>query len=531
MDCISLASLPHAAEKPSSAMADTERHPFLHGLNKHRGAPPTVVVIFGASGDLTARRLIPAVYNLGFDNLLPADFHLVGFGRKPISNDEFRGLASEAIKEFSRRDLNPDVWARLASRTSYVAGGYDEKAAFDRLAAQIDELEKQLGRDVQRLFYISTPPSVFAPIVLNLGASGLAAKHLGEPQHSKVIIEKPFGRDLASARALNETIRSVFEEHQVYRIDHYLGKETVQDLLVQRFANAIFEPLWNRNFIDSVQITVAEEVGVGTRAGYYEQAGCLRDMIQNHTMQLLALAAMEPPVTLDAESIRDEKVKLLKAIQPLAPGPGGDTARAQYAAGMIAGKAVKGYLEEEGINPQSRTETYAALRLSINNWRWQGVPFYLRSGKCMARRVCEFAVNFKCPPGTLFAEGGRFDLAANTLAFQIQPDEGLSLILNTKVPGLETRTQPVKMSFRYATTFGSNTPEAYERLVLDAMIGDGTLFIRGDEALASWKLCTPVLEAWAAAGREGMDSYAAGSWGPASADALLANSHHEWRQP
>jgi len=280
-----------------------------------------------------------------------------------------------------------------------------------------------------------------------------------------------------------------------------------------------------------VQITVAEEVGVGTRGGYYEQAGCLRDMIQNHTMQLLALTAMEPPVTLDAEAIRDEKVKLLKAIQPLALGPGGDTARAQYAAGMMGGKAVKGYLEEEGINPQSRTETYAALRLSINNWRWQGVPFYLRSGKCMARRVSEIAINFRCPPGTLFAEGGRFDLAANTLSFQIQPDEGLSLILNTKVPGLETRTQPVKMNFRYATTFGSNTPEAYERLVLDAMIGDGTLFIRGDEALASWKLCTPVLEAWTAAGREGMDSYAAGSWGPASADVLLAKNDHVWRQP
>ena len=368
-------------------------------------------------------------------------------------------------------------------------------------------------------------------ILLNLGASGLAAKHLGHPHHSKVIIEKPFGKDLASARALNETIRSVFEEHQVYRIDHYLGKETVQDLLVQRFANAIFEPLWNRNFIDSVQITVAEEVGVGTRGGYYEQAGCLRDMIQNHTMQLLALTAMEPPVALDAESIRDEKVKLLKAISPLALGPGGDTARAQYAAGMIGGKPVRGYLNEDGIAPQSGTETYAAFRLSINNWRWQGVTFYLRSGKCLARRVSEIAINFKCPPGTLFAEGNRFDLAANTLSFQIQPDEGLSLILNTKVPGLETRTQPVKMNFRYATTFGSNTAEAYERLVLDAMVGDGTLFIRGDEALASWKLCTPVLEAWAAAGRDGMDSYAAGSWGPPSSDALLAKNNHIWRQP
>src|SRR5690606_20083566 len=277
----------------------------------------------------------------------------------------------------------------------------------------------------------------------------------GQPHHAKVIIEKPFGHDLDTALELNATIRSVFEEHQVYRIDHYLGKETVQDLLVQRFANAIFEPLWNRNYIDSVQITVAEEVGVGSRGGYYEQSGCLRDMIQNHTMQLVALTAMEPPVSLDAEAIRDEKVKLLRAIQPLQLGPQGDVARAQYAPGMIGGKPVPGYLQEDGIAENSGTETYAAIRLAINNWRWQGVPFYLRSGKRMARRVTEIAVQLKRPPGTLFAGGG-FDLAPNTLSFQIQPDEGLSLILNGKVPGLETRTQPVKMNFRYSTTFGSN---------------------------------------------------------------------------
>ena len=510
-------------------MADDPRHPFLHGLSKHRGSPPTVIVIFGASGDLTARKLIPAIYNLAHDGLLPADFYLIGFGRKAIPDEEFQKIAADAIKEFSRREMSADVWARLAPRTLYVSGGYDEPEAYGRLSQRIVGLEKDIGQPLQSLFYISTPPTVFAPIIQNLGVSGLAARHLRLPQQSKVIIEKPFGRDLASAQALNHELTTVFAEEQVFRIDHYLGKETVQDLLVQRFANSIFEPLWNRNYIDHVQITVAEEVGVGSRAGYYEQSGCLRDMIQNHTMQLLALTAMEPPVSFDPQSLRDEKVKLLKAIQPVRlDGDQPDVARAQYAAGMVAGKAVPGYLSEKDIAPQSATESYAAIRLSINNWRWQGVPFYLRSGKRLARRVSEIAIRFKRAPGNLFAE---HNLAPNTLAFQIQPDEGLSLILNAKVPGLETRTQPVKMNFRYATTFGSNTPEAYERLVLDAMIGDGTLFIRGDETERSWQLITPILEHWAAQGRTGMDSYVAGSWGPASAAALLAANGHVWREP
>lgn len=513
-------------------MAEPERHPFLQGLSKHRGAPPTIVVIFGASGDLTARKLIPAVYNLACDNLLPADFFLVGFGRTPIPDEEFRGHCAKAIADFSRRELKPEIWNRVAANTSYVAGGYDERAAFDRLSDHLGAIERKFGRQTQALFYISTPPSVFEPILRNLGAGGLAGRRAGGDLPAKVIIEKPFGHDLESARKLNGIIRSVFDESEIYRIDHYLGKETVQDLLVQRFSNAIFEPLWNRNFIDCVQISVAEDVGVGTRGGYYEQSGCLRDMIQNHTMQLLALTAMEPPVSLDAEAVRDEKVKVLQAIRPLSLGEGGDAARAQYSAGLTAGKPVPGYLQEKGISPDSATETYAAIRLSIDNWRWQGVPFYLRSGKRLARRVSEIAVQFKRPPGTLFAaSNGRFDLAANTLSFQIQPDEGLSLVLNGKIPGLETRTQPVKMSFRYATTFGSNTPEAYERLVLDAMIGDSTLFIRGDETEASWGLYTPILEHWREQGRTGMESYAAGSWGPAGADALLAVRGHLWRQP
>jgi len=515
-------------------MADEERHPFLHGLSKHRGSPPTVVVIFGASGDLTARKLIPAIYNLAHDGLLPADFYLIGFGRKAIPDAEFQKMAAGAIKEFSRREPSAEVWDRLAARTLYVNGGYDEKAAFDRLGQRITGLEKEIGQPLQTLFYISTPPTVFAPIIQNLGASGLAARYLRQPNQSKVIIEKPFGRDLASAQALNRELTAVFEESQVFRIDHYLGKETVQDLLVQRFANSIFEPIWNRNFIDHVQITVAEQVGVESRAGYYEQSGCLRDMIQNHAMQLLALTAMEPPVSMDAESVRDEKVKVLKAIHPLRlhnEDRLSDVARAQYGEGLIGGKPVKGYLQEKDVSPTSATETYAALRFSINNWRWQGVPFYLRSGKHLARRVSEIAIRFKRAPGSLFAESERYQIAPNTLAFQIQPDEGLSLILNAKIPGLETRTQPVKMNFKYATTFGSNTPEAYERLVLDAMIGDGTLFIRGDETERSWQLITPIHEYWAEQGRKGLDTYVSGSWGPKSADELLAANGHSWREP
>ncbi len=511
--------------------ASEPRHPFLQGLSKHRGAPPTVVVIFGASGDLTARKLVPAIFNLGIDNLLPGDFHLIGFGRKPIEDEKFRSLLDEAIGEFSRRPLDGEVWGRVRRHISYQSGGYDELAAFKVMAEKIDALERELGRDLQRVFYISTPPSVFEPVIQNLGKSGLADKHQGTKLGSKVIIEKPFGHDLESARHLNATLQSVFSEPQIYRIDHYLGKETVQDLLVQRFANSIFEPMWNRQHVESVQITVAEELGVGSRGGYYDQSGALRDMIQNHTMQLVALTAMEPPVSLDPESIRDEKVKVLKAIQPLNPDPEkGDVVRARYADGLFQGAKVPGYLEEAGIPADSSTETYAALKLSINNWRWKGVPFYIRSGKRMARRASEIAVQFRRPPGILFSEGSKYDVAPNTMVISIQPDEGVTLVLNSKVPGLETRTQPVKMHFRYATTYGSNTPEAYERLILDAIVGDSTLFIRGDETEASWRLCTPLLEDWNKRGNEGLASYAAGSWGPPEAERLLAENGHLWRR-
>ncbi|MDQ8202384.1 glucose-6-phosphate dehydrogenase [Pelagicoccus sp. SDUM812003] len=513
-------------------MSKESRHPFLQGLSKHRGVQPTIITIFGASGDLCARKLVPAIYNLAVDNLLPADFYLIGYGRKPIPDEEFREVASDAISKFSRRSLNKEIWERIEKNTFYCSGGYDEAEAFQKLSDKIASIEKDAGREMQSVCYISTPPSVFEPIIKNLGEAGLATKYQSSDKHTKVVIEKPFGKDLESARNLNRVIQGVFQERQVYRIDHYLGKETVQDLLVQRFANSIFEPLWNRNYVDNVQITVGESLGVGTRGGYYEQSGATRDMIQNHTMQLLALTAMEAPASLDAESIRDEKVKLLKAIKPLRLGySDSDVVRAQYGEGLIAGEKVPGYRQEEGVSPKSETETYAALRLTINNWRWQGVPFYLRSGKRMARRVTEIAIQFKRPPSSLFSENEMFNLANNALVFQIQPDEGSTILLNGKIPGLQTRTQPVKMHFRYSTTFGSNTPEAYERLVLDAMIGDGTLFIRGDETEASWNLITPLHDFWKSEGQRGIETYAAGSWGPNASDRMLWQNNHEWRRP
>ena len=519
----------HGADNMEEA---EQRHPFLEGLSRHRGAPPTLLVIFGASGDLTARKLVPALFNLAMDSLLPADFRFVGFGRKDIPEEQFRKDAREAINEYSRRPLDEGVWKDVEGGLHYHQGSYDDPEAFTALAKRIAEMEKEAGHGLQLVFYISTPPGVFAPIVENLGGCGLARHEVKGQPAAKVIIEKPFGHDLASAQGLNEVIGRNFDESQVYRIDHYLGKETVQNLLVARFANAIFEPIWNREYVDSVQITVAESVGVEGRGGYYDESGALRDMIQNHTMQLLSLIAMEPPVSLAPEAIRDEKVKVLKAVQPLVlhPPEQGDVVRARYKEGLMEGKRVPGYLQEGGIPKDSTTETYAALRLYINNWRWQGVPFYLRSGKRLPRRVSEIAIQFKRPPGILFTGSRRFDVEQNTLVIQVQPDEGMTLLTNSKVPGLETRTQPVKMHFRYATTFGSNTPEAYERLILDAIVGDSTLFIRGDETEASWRLVTPVLEAWREHGQRGLADYAAGSWGPLESERLLWASGHEWRK-
>ena len=504
-------------------------HSHSDTLSANASTPPTILVIFGASGDLTARKLAPAIFNLCKDGLLPETCHLIGYGRTEMSDDSFKDYLKESLKSHSRRQIGEETWGRLSANLSFHAGPYDDLESFRKLEEKISAIEMQLGQKAQYLFYVSTPPGVFMSILENLGTSGLAKRHQGENTASKVIIEKPFGKDLASARELNEVINRRFREEQVFRIDHYLGKETVQSLLVQRFANSIFEPVWNRNYVSSVQITVSEDLGVGSRGGYYDRSGALRDMIQNHVMQLLALTAMEPPSSLDPEAIRDEKVKALKALKPIpldtdAP----EIVRGVYAEGLVGGKRANGYLEEQGIPEDSTTETYTALRLSLDNWRWKGVPFYIRSGKRLAMKASEIVVQFSRPPAILFGQDQRFRVSPNLLVIRIQPNEGITLYLNSKTPGLETKLQPIKLAFGYETTFGSNTPEAYERLILDALKGDGTLFIRGDEAETSWGLLSPVLDFWDSQGKTGLETYSAGTWGPLAADKLLLTGGHEW---
>jgi glucose-6-phosphate 1-dehydrogenase len=495
----------------------------------NRKTPPTIIIIFGASGDLTARKLAPAIFNLSKDGLLPKRCFLIGYGRSEMSDENFKKEIKDALDAHSRRKIESSTWESLEKNITFHAGAYDDLTSFINLGKKITKIEEKIDCKAQCLFYVSTPPGVFMPILENLGESGLAKKHRGSETASKVIIEKPFGRDLRSAHELNLVINRRFDEAQVFRIDHYLGKETVQSLLVQRFANSIFEPVWNRNYVSSVQITVSEDIGVGSRGGYYDKSGALRDMIQNHVMQLLALTAMEPPSSLDPESIRDEKVKALQALKPLViEGDNPEAVRASYGAGLVGGLPAKAYIDEEGIPNHSGTETYAALRLYLDNWRWKGVPFYLRSGKRLAMKASEIVVQFTRPPAILFGQDSRLKVSPNLLVIRIQPNEGVTLYLNSKTPGLETKLQPIKLAFGYETTFGSDTPEAYERLILDALNGDGTLFIRGDEAEMSWGLLTPVLDYWSSQGKNGLETYASGTWGPLAADKLLLASGHEW---
>ncbi|MFZ5444884.1 MAG: glucose-6-phosphate dehydrogenase [Myxococcota bacterium] len=512
-------------------MASAEQNPLRAGLVDERLPEPCSVVIFGASGDLTKRKLVPALYTLFTERALPPAFAIVGFARKPMSDEQFRAEMREACQAFARhRPLDPASWDEFAQGLFYQPGDYDDAASYQALEARLAALDASRGTDGNRVFYLSTPPSNFPVIVGRLGSAGLVGRD-GRKPFRRVIIEKPFGTDLASARQLNREVLSVLDEASTYRIDHYLGKETVQNLMVLRFANGLFEPLWNNRYVDHVQITGAEAIGIEGRGGYFEQAGILRDMVQNHLFQVLAITAMEPPVSTSADDLRDEKVKVLKALRPIPDGRVDEfVVRGQYRAGTIAGRRQIGYQDEAGVTKGSRRETYVALKLFIDNWRWAGVPFYLRSAKAMPKKVTEVALVFREAPLRLFGERASQGQSPNVLAIRIQPDEGVSLRFGAKVPGNTMDIQPVNMEFRYGTSFGSEPPEAYERLLLDCMLGDQALFTRGDEVEASWKWISRVHAAWDASSAD-VESYEAGTWGPAEADRLLLRGGHHWRRP
>jgi glucose-6-phosphate 1-dehydrogenase len=501
-------------------MAAVDDNPLVEGLER-LPVGPTTLTIFGATGDLARRKLLPALYNLAHEGALPERFNLIGIARSEQSHDDYRAEAREAIEQFSRRPPDPTVLEALLANVRYLPGSFDDDSVYERLSACIDEFDTENDTPLNRAFYLATAPSFFPVIVEELGEHELA-EH--PDVDVRVIIEKPFGTTGAEARELNRVVLSVFAESQVFRIDHYLGKETVQNVLALRFANGLFEPLWNRNYIDRVEITAAEEVGVGTRAGYYDSAGALRDLVQNHMLQLLCLLCMEPPVSFSADEVRDEKVKVLHAIHPPPPEA---TVRAQYTAGVVGGEEVPGYLEEDGVPPDSQTETYAGLRLEVDNWRWNGVPFYLRTGKRLARKVTEIAVILKPVPHLAFEQAGSLGVQPNQLILHVQPNEGVSLSLGAKIPGTRMRIRPVQMEFLYGTAFMSQSPEAYERLILDAMRGDATLFTRNDEVEAQWRIIDPVLDAWREADPP-MVTYAAGSQGPEDAHRLLEGDD-TWR--
>lgn len=485
------------------------------------------LVIFGASGDLTRRKLIPAVWSLYAGRTLPEPFTVIAVSRTQMTDDEFRTRMREAVAEFARvQPPSALVWNRFAAALYYVPGDPGDPALYRKLAQVLEEREQQRGGPANRLFYCATPPSLYDDIVAHLGDSGFAREERG---WTRIVVEKPFGRDLASARALNQQLAAVFREDQIYRIDHYLGKETVQNILVFRFANGIFEPVWNRNHVAQVQITVAESLGVETRAAYFEEAGALRDMMQNHLLQLLCLIAMEPPITFDAAPVRDEKNKVLQAIRPIDPESVDTVAlRAQYTSGFVGGKPVPGYREEKGVAPDSQTETYAALRLLVDNWRWAGVPFYLRTGKRMAKRVSEIGIRFKRTPHMIFRRSPA-GVEGNELVIRIQPDEGIALRVAAKTPGPDLKLGPVTLDFRYGDVFGGHPPDAYERLLLDAIHGDATLYARGDWVEQAWAILEPVLSVWAR-GRSPLLTYEAGTWGPPEADALIEGDGG-WRRP
>jgi glucose-6-phosphate 1-dehydrogenase len=494
---------------------------------------PFTLVIFGASGDLTARKLIPALWSLFASRTLPEPFAIVCTARTAMTDEAFQTRMHAAVQEFARLKVPSDgVWQRFASNVHYVSGDPRGVELYSKLGERLRALEQARGGAANRLFYLATPPSLYEAVVENLGGSGLgerATVPVGGGW-TRIVVEKPFGRDLASAQTLNRTLSAVFSEEQIYRIDHYLGKETVQNILVFRFANGIFEPLWNRNHVAEVQITVAEELGVESRGSYYEEAGALRDMVQNHLLQLLCLVAMEAPVTFDAVPVREEKSKVMQAIRPVDPAIVDEVAlRAQYGPGFLGGKPVPGYRQEPGVKPDSITETYAALRVRVDNWRWAGVPFLLRTGKRLARRTSEIAIRFHRTPHMIFRRG-QTGVEANTLAIRLQPDEGIALTVAAKTPGPDLKLAPVMLDFHYGEVFGAEPPEAYERLLLDVIHGDATLYARGDWVEQAWAFLEPVLEAWGRCPAT-LPTYEAGTWGPLEADAFIARDDGVWRQP
>lgn len=509
-----------------------EPNPLAVSTRMEKIPDPCVMVIFGASGDLTKRKLIPAIFDLARQGLLPSGFTIVGVGRTAMDHESFRGYMREAMKEFgSLRDSEATLWDTFARGLHYIPVDSSVAAEFEMLKTELHAIDDGRRAGSNFLFYLATPPSLYSPIVKHLGSSRLNTPRT-PISWVRIVIEKPFGSDLSSARALNTEVLSVFDESQVYRIDHYLGKETVQNILVFRFANGIFEPIWNRNYVDHVQITAAETVGVENRASYYEEAGTMRDMIQNHMLQLLALTAMEPPVLFDAQQVRDEKHKVLQAIpQITSEKVHRYTVRGQYAAGAAGGKAVPGYKSEKGVSPNSVTETYVALEFTIDNWRWAGVPFYVRSGKRLPKRVTEIAVQFKKTPHHLFAALPSDHLDQNNIVIRVQPDEGISLKFSSKIPGSTMRMRPVTMDFRYGSSFGGHLADAYTRLILDCMLGDPTLYARGDSVNVAWSLITPIHEGWAGNKLSRVYDYPAGTWGPKEADEMLQANGRRWRLP
>ncbi len=520
--------LARAGRRKSSSRAP--ENPLREGLRLERMPDPAAFVLFGATGDLAHRKVVPALYQLWRTNLLQHEFAIVAVGRRPYTDEAFRAELRASLEQFSRvLPIEPAAWEPLAARITYCQGDFGDAGLYETLTAKLDELDRTKGTRGNRLYYLATQPSAFAEIIAELGRAGLDHEQHGGGWR-RIVVEKPFGRDLTSAIRLNREVGKVFRESQVYRIDHYLGKETVRNILVFRFGNGIFEPIWHRRYVDSVQITVAESIGVEKRGAFYEETGTSRDFLQNHLMQLMSLVAMEPPANFDADALRDEKVKVLRAIEPMTPAQVAENVvRGQYGPGWVAGQQVAGYRSEAHVDPQSETETYVAARLFVDDWRWAGVPFYLRAGKRLPKRATEIAIRFREVPHALFKESG-IDPEANLLALRIQPDEGILLRFAAKVPGLGIDVRSVNMDFTYGSAFSVDSPDAYETLILDALLGDAALFTRADEVEKAWAIVGPVIDAWADGPPPDFPNYEAGSWGPVAADELLATDGRRWRR-